>query len=78
MRVGFFAVGRLKAGPEKDLAARYLDRFEKRGEEWRIIHRTLVVDYSRQTGSSETNVYDHASVALGKRFPDDPLYSVFR
>ncbi|RVK82308.1 23S rRNA (pseudouridine(1915)-N(3))-methyltransferase RlmH, partial [Sinorhizobium meliloti] len=24
MRIGLFAVGRLKAGPEKDLAGRYL------------------------------------------------------
>ena len=31
MRVGLFAVGRLKAGPEKDLATRYLDRFAKAG-----------------------------------------------
>lgn len=31
MRVGLFAVGRLKSGPEKDLAARYLDRFAKAG-----------------------------------------------
>ena len=31
MRIGLFAVGRLKAGPEKDLAARYLDRFAKAG-----------------------------------------------
>jgi 23S rRNA (pseudouridine1915-N3)-methyltransferase len=31
MRVGLFAVGRLKAGPEKELAARYLERFAKAG-----------------------------------------------
>ncbi len=31
MRIGLFAVGRLKAGPEKELAARYLDRFAKSG-----------------------------------------------
>lgn len=31
MRIGLFAVGRLKAGPEKELAARYLDRFAKAG-----------------------------------------------
>ncbi|WP_027487104.1 23S rRNA (pseudouridine(1915)-N(3))-methyltransferase RlmH [Allorhizobium undicola] len=31
MRVGIIAVGRLKAGPEKDLVARYLDRFAKAG-----------------------------------------------
>lgn len=31
MRVGIFAVGRMKAGPERELAARYLDRFSKAG-----------------------------------------------
>lgn len=31
MRIGLFAVGRLKTGPEKELAARYLDRFAKTG-----------------------------------------------
>ena len=29
MRIGLFAVGRMKQGPEKELAARYLDRFAK-------------------------------------------------
>lgn len=31
MRVHLFAVGRLKAGPERELSARYLDRFAKAG-----------------------------------------------
>ena len=31
MRVGIFAVGRMKAGPERELVARYLDRFSKAG-----------------------------------------------
>jgi 23S rRNA (pseudouridine1915-N3)-methyltransferase len=31
MRIGLFVVGRLKAGPEKDLTGRYLDRFAKAG-----------------------------------------------
>jgi 23S rRNA (pseudouridine1915-N3)-methyltransferase len=31
MRVGVHAVGRMKAGPERDLAARYADRFAKSG-----------------------------------------------
>lgn len=31
MRVTLFAVGRLKAGPEQELSARYLDRFAKAG-----------------------------------------------
>lgn len=31
MRVSLHAVGRMKAGPERDLAQRYLDRFAKAG-----------------------------------------------
>lgn len=31
MKIAIHAVGRMKAGPEKDLAARYLERFEKSG-----------------------------------------------
>lgn len=31
MRITLFAIGRLKAGPEKELAGRYLDRFLKSG-----------------------------------------------
>jgi len=31
MRVAIHAVGRMKAGPERDLVARYLDRFAKSG-----------------------------------------------
>ncbi len=31
MKIAIFAVGRMKAGPEKELAARYLDRFARSG-----------------------------------------------
>lgn len=31
MRIAVYAVGRMKAGPEQDLAARYFDRFSKSG-----------------------------------------------
>ena len=31
MRITLFAVGRLKSGPESELASRYLDRFAKSG-----------------------------------------------
>lgn len=31
MRVGIYAVGRMKAGPERDLAGRYFDRFARTG-----------------------------------------------
>ncbi|HCH73520.1 MAG TPA: 23S rRNA (pseudouridine(1915)-N(3))-methyltransferase RlmH, partial [Ochrobactrum sp.] len=31
MRVSVFAVGRMKAGPERELVERYFDRFSKAG-----------------------------------------------
>lgn len=31
MKIGIFAVGRMKAGPDKELAGRYLERFGKAG-----------------------------------------------
>ncbi|MCB2073464.1 MAG: nuclear transport factor 2 family protein [Novosphingobium sp.] len=36
-------------GPERDFVAygRYIDRMERRGGEWRIARRTMVVDYTR-------------------------------
>lgn len=47
MRVGLFAVGRLKAGPENELAARYLDRFSKAGP-------AIGLDFSRVTEVTES------------------------
>ncbi|WP_420407902.1 23S rRNA (pseudouridine(1915)-N(3))-methyltransferase RlmH [Hoeflea sp.] len=48
MRVSLFAIGRLKAGPEKDLSARYLDRFAKSGSALGLdFARTIEVAESR-------------------------------
>ncbi|MGB3501823.1 MAG: 23S rRNA (pseudouridine(1915)-N(3))-methyltransferase RlmH [Mesorhizobium sp.] len=47
MRVGIFAVGRMKAGPERELSARYLDRFAKAGP-------ALGLDYSGLTEITES------------------------
>jgi hypothetical protein len=37
------------AGPERDLIAygRYIDRMERRGGEWRIARRVMLIDYNR-------------------------------
>jgi hypothetical protein len=37
------------AGPERDLVAsgRYIDRMERRGGEWRIARRVMLVDFTR-------------------------------
>lgn len=69
MRVGLFAVGRLKAGPEKELAARYLDRFAKAGPAIGLeISRVLELAESRAS-SSETRKREEAA-QLEKALPD--------
>jgi hypothetical protein len=53
----FIAYHRLVGSQERDMfaAGRYLDRFEKRGGEWRIAHRQTVYDWtSTQLASDES------------------------
>lgn len=69
MRVGLFAVGRLKAGPEKDLAARYLDRFAKAGPAIGLeLSRVVEVQESRLP-QAEGRKREEASL-LEKSLPD--------
>lgn len=61
---------------ERVVGGRYLDRHERRGPEWRIIERTLAIDwYNERPGNS---VWDSGRYAnLGNRGaprPHDPLY----
>ncbi|CAN7344941.1 23S rRNA (pseudouridine(1915)-N(3))-methyltransferase RlmH [Rhizobium sp. LjRoot30] len=57
MRIGLFAVGRLKAGPEKDLAARYLERLAKAGP-------AIGIEFSRVVEVAESRA---ANAATRKR-----------
>ncbi|MCJ2178001.1 nuclear transport factor 2 family protein [Novosphingobium album (ex Hu et al. 2023)] len=63
-------------GPERDFIAqgRYVDHMEKRGGEWRIARRTMVLDFLRteplapgETGLGSTG---------GKRDRSDPSYTL--
>jgi len=59
-----------------DLAGRYLDRFEKRGDEWRIAARTVVYDWVQEQAlpvESEAERFG-ARVPIGGQWPHDPLY----
>lgn len=47
MRIGIHAVGRMKAGAERDLAERYLDRFSK-------VSRPLGLEFSGVSESAES------------------------
>lgn len=53
---------------------RYLDHLEKRGAQWRIIRRKLVMDYlTRAPTTADMGAWGHLSLT-GGHFPDDPLY----
>jgi hypothetical protein len=62
------------------MGGRYLDLFEKRGRDWRILKRTLACDwYSRAPSTAQWGVGLLAGLKTrGERFPDDPLYRVFQ
>ena len=51
----FFNHNRLGEGQDQTdtlMGGRYNDRLEKRGDEWRILHRTVVYDWYRSLGPS--------------------------
>lgn len=56
---------------------RYLDRFERRGGEWRILHRKVVMDWNDNHPSNE--ILDEGMFAtlrpLGQRGPGDPVWA---
>jgi len=61
---------------ERVVGGRYLDRHEKRGEDWRIIARTLVIDwYNERPGNSVWDTGRYANLEnRGAPKPHDPLY----
>ena len=72
MRVTLFAVGRLKAGPEKELAARYTDRFSKSGPAIGLeLHRVAEVAESR-AASADQRKREEAAL-LEKAMPEGSL-----
>jgi ketosteroid isomerase-like protein len=55
---------------------RYLDRFEKRGGEWRVAHRRFVFDWSRAApyaGLERGGLWD-GTPYRGARHPEDQVY----
>lgn len=61
---------------ERIVGGRYLDRHERRGGEWRIIERTLVIDwYHERPGNSVWDSGRYANLPnSGAAKPADPLY----
>ena len=58
------------------VAGRYLDRFQRRGGDWRIAHRTFVSDWSAtdvRTDSWDRNL--GSARLFGRRDRQDPVYA---
>ncbi|MDO1584761.1 23S rRNA (pseudouridine(1915)-N(3))-methyltransferase RlmH [Rhizobium oryzicola] len=62
MRITLFAVGRLKAGPEKDLASRYLDRFAKAGPAVGLEFARVAEMAESRASSAETRKREEAAM----------------
>jgi ketosteroid isomerase-like protein len=59
-------------------AGRYVDRFEKRDDEWRIARRKVVVDWFREyddAGDWAKGPLGHPEIKPGARFPVDYSYT---
>ena len=69
MRIGLFAVGRLKSGPEKDLAARYFDRFAKAGPAVGLEFSRVAEVAESRASNADTRKREEAAMLL-KTLPD--------
>jgi hypothetical protein len=72
---------RRKDGTSNDVTfiGRYVDRFEKRGEEWRILERKVILDSWRiwpDTADWSRGVFG-TKMDVGKRGAEDPSADVF-
>jgi hypothetical protein len=59
-------------------AGRYVDRFEKRDDEWRIARRKVVVDWFREyddAGDWAIGPAGHSQIKPGRRYPADYSYT---
>ena len=72
MRVSIHAVGRLKAGPERELSARYFDRFSKTGAA-RGLTLGRIVELPESRASSAEARKSEEYEALTRQIPDDAL-----
>lgn len=65
-----------ETGAEEDYlnGGRFIDRFERRGGEWRIAARVGLVDYERFDPVTERGFSQLADAQTGRHAPEDDLY----
>lgn len=79
----YFTALQRQPGADKRLVqyqmeGRYLDWFEKRGGEWRVLNRTVVFDWIEETpppAGTEIERFGRRQ-PIGGRWPDDPVYAL--
>lgn len=64
-----------EAAIENTAGGRYLDIVTKRGPEWRLMRRQVVVDWQQERPSASQEARWRRAGSLGGRFPEDPSYS---
>lgn len=65
--------------PDEEMVffGRYLDQLARRGDEWKIVRRQVVMDWNRLgPGASKDDGPPFDGLARGGRAPDDPLYTL--
>jgi hypothetical protein len=75
----FWAVLTNPGGSGRDLlhAGRYMDQFERRGDEWRIAARLVAIDwYQEQAGTADWSQgpFGRPDMTTGRLAPDDQSY----
>ena len=69
--------GHLLLGAQEEMLfyGRYLDRLEKRAGQWKILHRQVVIDWSKRIPVvDERGSEAFANLAKGAHIDHDPLY----
>lgn len=62
---------------EMTFLGRYLDRFERRDNHWKIAHRRVLMDWNQNTAASAIHTgAPFEGLAQGSRLPTDPVYAL--
>ena len=64
-----------EAGEDRDLfiSGRYVDRYERRNDVWKIAWRSELVDWIREEAAADI-MFTGSGMIMGSRKPTDPLY----
>ena len=66
------------SGGDREMAffGRYLDRMQRRGDTWKILHRRVLMDWNQNVAATAVwHGPPFDGLARGDRHPEDPLYS---